>query len=56
MNLWMNDTEKLVNSLHVGMDPNEVSKRVQQIKVSDLRDAITRTPSPMKISDQTLES
>lgn len=39
MNLWMNDTEKLVNSLHVGMDPNEVSKRVQQIKVSDLRDA-----------------
>ena len=36
MNRWMNDSEKLVNSLHVGMDPNEVSKRVQQIKVGEL--------------------
>ena len=33
MNQWMGDTEKLVNSLHVRMDPNEVTKRVQQIKV-----------------------
>jgi len=33
MNSWMNDTEKLINSLHVGMDPIEVSKRVQQIKM-----------------------
>ena len=33
MNRWMNDTEKLVNSLHVGMDPSEVSKRIQEIKV-----------------------
>lgn len=36
MNRWMNDTEKIVNSLHVGMDPNEVAKRVQQIKVGNL--------------------
>jgi len=36
MNSWMNDTEKLINSLHVGMDPIEVSKRVQQIKVGEL--------------------
>lgn len=33
MNRWMNDTEKLVNSLHVGMDPSEVSKRIQEIKI-----------------------
>ena len=33
MNQWIADSEKLVNSLHVGMDPKEVSKRVQQIKV-----------------------
>ena len=36
INRWMNDSEKLINSLHVGMDPNEVSKRVQQIKVGEL--------------------
>ena len=36
MNRWMYDSEKLINSLHVGMDPNEVSKRVQQIKVGEL--------------------
>ena len=36
MNRWMNDSEKLINSLHVGMDPNEVSKRIQQIKVSQI--------------------
>lgn len=36
MNRWMNDSEKLINSLHVGMDPNDVSKRVQQIKVGEL--------------------
>ncbi|PFX29130.1 hypothetical protein AWC38_SpisGene6104 [Stylophora pistillata] len=33
MNRWMNDTEKLVNSLHVGMEPSEVSKRIQEIKI-----------------------
>lgn len=44
MNSWMNDTEKLINSLHVGMDPIEVSKRVQQIKVGEL------CPSPLPIS------
>lgn len=36
MNRWMDDSEKLINSLHVEMDPNEVSKRVQQIKVGQL--------------------
>ena len=36
MNRWMKDSEKLVDSLHEGMDPNEVSKRVQQIKVGKL--------------------
>jgi len=36
MDHWMNDSEKVINSLHVGMDPNEVSKRVQQIKVGEL--------------------
>lgn len=35
MNRWMNDSEQLINSLHVGMDPNEVSNRVQQIKVGE---------------------
>ena len=33
MNQWINDSEKLVNSLRVGMDPDEVSKRIQEIKV-----------------------
>lgn len=33
MNQWINDSEKLVNSLCVGMDPDEVSKRIQEIKV-----------------------
>lgn len=33
MNRWMDDSEKLINSLHVEMDPNEVSKTVQQIKM-----------------------
>lgn len=33
MNQWMCDTEKLVNSLHVRMDPNEVKGKVQQVKV-----------------------
>jgi len=32
----MTDSEKIINSLHVGMDPNEVSKRLQQIKVGEL--------------------
>ena len=55
MNRWMNDTEKLVNSLHVGMDPNEVSKRVQEIKVCDLI-LYPKTSSLMNISDRQLES
>ena len=33
MNQWINDSEKLVNSLRVGMDPDEVSKRIQEVKV-----------------------
>jgi len=32
MNQWMDDSEKLVHSLHVGMDPKEVTKKVQEIK------------------------
>lgn len=43
MNRWMNDTEKLVNSLHVGMDPNEVSKRVREIKVGDVQTPFSKT-------------
>ena len=34
MNQWMDDSEKLVHSLRVGMDPKEVTKKVQEIKVS----------------------
>lgn len=33
MNQWINDSEKLVNSLRVGMDPDEVSKRIQEMKI-----------------------
>lgn len=33
MNKWMTDSQKLVNSLHVEMDPKEVTGTVQQIKV-----------------------
>lgn len=33
MNQWMTDSQKLVNSLHVEMDPKEVTGTVQQIKV-----------------------
>lgn len=60
MNRWMNDSKKLVNSLHVGMDPNEVSKRVQQIKVRDLRlcpcpfQRCDRTSPPIKIGWESL--
>lgn len=43
MNQWMGDSEKLVKSLHVRMDPNEVSKRVKQIKVSLLATPNKRT-------------
>lgn len=43
MNRWINDTEKLVNALHVGMDPNEVSKRVREIKVGDVQTPFPKT-------------
>ena len=33
MNQWMTDSQKLVNSLHVEMDPKDVTRTVQQIKV-----------------------
>ncbi|KAM7433938.1 hypothetical protein ABFA07_015914 [Porites harrisoni] len=32
MNQWMTDSQKLVNSLHVEMDPKEVTGTVQEIK------------------------
>ena len=33
MNQWMTDSQKLVNSLLVEMDPKDVTRTVQQIKV-----------------------
>lgn len=42
MNKWMTDSQKLVNSLHVEMDPKEVTGTVQQIKVGLLCTSISK--------------
>ena len=42
MNQWMTDSQKLVNSLHVEMDPKEVTGTVQQIKVGLLCTSISK--------------
>ena len=42
MNQWMTDSQKLVNSLHVEMDPKEVTRTVQQIKVGLLCKSISK--------------
>lgn len=42
MNQWMTDSQKLVNSLHVEMDPKEVTGTVQQIKVGLLCTSIPK--------------
>lgn len=42
MNQWMTDSQKLVNSLHVEMDPKEVTGTVQQIKVGLLCTSIAK--------------
>ena len=42
MNRWMTDSQKLVNSLHVEMDPKEVTGTVQQIKVGLLCTSISK--------------
>lgn len=50
MNRWMDDSEKLINSRHVEMDPNEVTKRVLQIKVGQLCRRRKRNSTLIKIS------
>lgn len=42
MNQWMTGSQKLVNSLHVEMDPKEVTGTVQQIKVGLLCTSISK--------------
>ena len=42
MNQWITDSQKLVNSLHVEMDPKEVTRTVQQIKVGLLCKSISK--------------
>ena len=42
MNQWMTDSQKLVTSLHVEMDPKEVTETVQQIKVGLLYTSISK--------------
>ena len=52
MNQWMDDSEKLVHSLRVGMDPKEVTKKVQEIKVSLLIKLIKQQTYTCLANDQ----
>ena len=42
MNQWMTESQKLVNSLHMEMDPKEVTGTVQQIKVGLLCKSVSK--------------